>query len=86
MEGKEGIAKFREWIKRDWMTISILLMALIICIYVLASVQEFQNQCNEFWIENLEQIGCGHCVYGQQWNKTYSLGLPIEGFMEEGGG
>ena len=44
------------WIKRDWVVIIILLIALGICAAVLVSVDVYQDQINEHWINQWDSI------------------------------
>ena len=50
--------RFFKFIKRDFLYISLLLFALIACVYTIGHVQGYINQCNEQWVEGLESQNC----------------------------
>lgn len=48
--------KYWLWVKKDFIYIVVCLIALIACLYTIASVQNYQNECNEHWVEQIQPI------------------------------
>jgi hypothetical protein len=64
---------FLEFVKRDFVYIILLLVAVLGCMYTLYNVGDYQQQCNEHWIE---QMNMGNCIcqgYGGNATSRYPL-------------
>ena len=48
-------------IKKDFWYICILLLVLGVALYALATVKDYENQCNNHWLAELEQCNCA-CI------------------------
>ena len=48
-------------IKKDFAYICVILLVLGIALYALATVKDYENQCNEHWLGELEQCNCA-CI------------------------
>jgi hypothetical protein len=60
---KKTIVNFNEWIKRDWIAITILLIALLACIYTLNQSGTTQQKVNHYWISQLQTDPClSRCI------------------------
>lgn len=73
---------WREWIKRDFIYIIVCLIALLICMVSLLDVANYQEQCNDHWVEQWENSGCG--VVPNQFNQSYAESHIWSGGFENG--
>ena len=66
-----------EFMKRDFVYIIVCLVALLVCLYTIESVQEFQDHCNEHWTEQMKNCECGYNDI-PNWTENYTLMLPLQ--------
>lgn len=50
--------RLKDFIKRDFIYIILLLFALFACLYTMYQVTEVQVECNNRWLEQLNQSEC----------------------------
>jgi hypothetical protein len=64
-------------IKEDYWAYIVILIALGIALYALMVVKDYENQCNEHWIAELEQCNCA-CIQrpAEPWQMP-NVTLPI---------
>lgn len=65
---------FRAWMKRDFIYIVMMCLAIIGCLYTMATVGDYQQKCNEHW-EHQMTIGKCVCTESYQFNATPTLPL-----------
>lgn len=53
--------QIQEFVRRDFMYIVVVLLALFACLYTLGSVKEYNNQCNAHWEQQIKDAG-GFCL------------------------
>jgi len=79
---KERLIQF---IQRDFLYIVVCLFALFACLYIILSVQTYQDHCNEFWHNQTEQCTCPWDVGIYNWQENFSLKLPMQDLKILGG-
>ena len=64
-------------IRRDGLYIIVCAFALFACIWTVGSANDYQNECNTHWQQQLEECGCydSNIV---SFEKNFSLMLPLE--------
>jgi hypothetical protein len=55
------IDKIWATIKRDYWYICIVLVVLGIALYALATIKDYENQCNEHWLNEMQHCNCA-CI------------------------
>lgn len=52
--------RLKAFIKRDFLYIVLMLMALLVCLYTILNIGEYQNKCNTYWYEQIKnKCSCG---------------------------
>lgn len=52
------IGRFKEFLRRDFIYIIVCLFAVLACLYTIYTVSDYQQQCNEYWLQQWEESGC----------------------------
>jgi hypothetical protein len=73
--------KLREWLKRDFVYIVLVLFALLACLLTLANVGEYQQQCNEHWQTQIEKNN----MFGEykEFNQSFDFKFLPVGDLDE---
>lgn len=72
-------------IKQDYWAYIIILIALGVCLYALMVVKDYENQCNDHWLDQMEKCNCA-CIQrpAQAWEMP-NITLPLyNGGNEDG--
>lgn len=64
--------KIMAFIRKDFWIIVVCLLVLMICLYSLYSIREYQYQCNEHWKKQVEER-CPPVDYYNTFNQNFSL-------------
>lgn len=75
-----------EYIQSDYIYIVVLLFALLACLYTIEAVGSYQQECNQYWVDQLNETDCFNCLYPPPDNFTgnFSLMLPIKELINNG--
>lgn len=69
---------FKEWLKRDFIYIVLILFALFACIYTVGHVQDYMNDCNEHWAEQFEK-NCEYIDPYAEFNDVPMFNISVPG-------
>lgn len=75
-----------EYVKHEWKIIAMCLVVLLMCMYVLYNIGDFQQRCNEHWEGELERCSCVCGALGDNASFNRFEGEPDYTGIFKGGG
>ena len=52
---EDKIKPWIQWISRDFVYLMLVMMMMIYLFYQVADMQEYQNECNEYWTKQVDK-------------------------------
>lgn len=65
------------YIRKDYFILIVLLIAVLACLYMYESVQEYEDHCNEHWTKQMQRCNCG-LTPQLNFTENYSIILPLQ--------
>lgn len=82
---KMSVADVKAWLKRDFTYIVVCLLAIMCCLWAIASIQAYQNDCNEHWIEQINECNCLCLQENRPFTENFSIALPLDALRSQEG-